>query len=315
MPHPFAVPPSQKPQSPSKSQRPLEPEPAPPSTTIFSPQIPRQFGGAFRNPAFTTPQKRVNDPVFSECSGAEESPALTDTSEMPADTPDLDRADDYAKRTLTPSTANRMLFSRNGSSLSGRAAGRGELPRGQRDRDRIRKRKRQAGDRDVGSVRCRSRPGSVDSDSDWEEATTRKASRGGAERAGPGFLSRLFTAIREHPGIPMIMSWYLQLAINAGIVLGCLWFVWGFISMLRMDLHHATEAARSKLLAEMESCAHEYTKNKCAPKAARLPALAMVCDEWEICMNQDPASVMKVQVSAKNVAEIINEFVGGGSGK
>ena len=80
--------------------------------------------------------------------------------------------------------------------------------------------------------------------------------------------------------------------------------------MMRSDLAHATEKARAVVLAEMQACTHEYTKNRCAPKVERLPALDKVCEEWEACMNQDPTSVMKVQVSARNVAEIINEFVG-----
>jgi hypothetical protein len=80
--------------------------------------------------------------------------------------------------------------------------------------------------------------------------------------------------------------------------------------MVRSDIAQATEKARSVLLAEMQACTHEYTKNRCSPKSERLPALAAVCDEWEVCMNQDPTSVMKVQVSARNLAEIINEFVG-----
>jgi hypothetical protein len=34
------------------------------------------------------------------------------------------------------------------------------------------------------------------------------------------------------------------------------------------------------------------------------------CNEWEACMAQDASAIMKVQISARNVAEIMNEFVG-----
>ncbi len=245
---------------------------------------------------------------------------MTDTSELPADTPDIDRAHDLAKMTVTPATANRTLFGRAEPPLRSRTPGRGEVPRGHMAtlrRDKVRKRKRQAGDRDIGSVRSRLPHDSADSDSDWEGAGTGgRQPRGSRSQAPPraaarpGFLSRLFTTIHEHPSVPLILSWWVQLAINVFIVSLCMWGIWSFIAMMRADLAGATEAARSRLLAEMEACAHEYTKNKCAPKSARLPALGLVCDEWELCMNQDPAHVMKVQVSAKNVAEIINEFVG-----
>jgi hypothetical protein len=34
------------------------------------------------------------------------------------------------------------------------------------------------------------------------------------------------------------------------------------------------------------------------------------CNEWEACVTQDASAIMKVQISARNVAEIMNEFVG-----
>ncbi len=287
-----------------QKQQQQQQQPRPPSSSSFHPQIRRPLTGAsFRNPPFTTPQRPVDENIFSECSGAEESPALTDTSEMPFDTPELDQTDDFGRETVTPATANRKLFTKPGSTVRNRTPGRGQVPRG--NRDKVRKRRRQAGDRDVGSVRSRLPHDSADSDSDFEEADPKKA----RPRDG-GFISRMFTTIRDHPSVPLILSWWVQLGINVFIVSLCMWAIWGFISMMRADIAHATNAARSKLLGEMETCAHEYTKNRCAPKASRMPALGMLCDEWEACMNQDPASVMRVQISAKNVAEIINEFVG-----
>jgi hypothetical protein len=120
----------------------------------------------------------------------------------------------------------------------------------------------------------------------------------------------MLSAIGNNPSVPIILSRWVQLTVNIMLVGGLLWIIWGAISMMRTDLAQATEKARSVVLAEMQACSHEYTKNRCSPVSERLPALAAVCDEWETCMNQDPTSVMKVQVSARNVAEIINEFVG-----
>lgn len=242
---------------------------------------------------------------------------MTDTSEMPPDTPDLDRPDDFAKMTITPSTANRALFHRK-NSVGARAPGRGEVPRGKAEiqlRDRIRKRKRQVGDKDVGSVRHRVSHDSDGSDSDWEAdatGTMRKGTAKGRKRSasGPGWFGSFLMAIGNNPSVPAILSRWVQLAVNIVLVGGFLWFIYSGISMMRSDLANATEKARALVLAEMQACTHEYTKNRCAPKSERLPALDKVCEEWETCMNQDPSSVMKVQVSARNVAEIINEFVG-----
>ena len=209
---------------------------------------------------------------------------------------------------------------------SSHAAGRGEVPRGKLDyifgrRGRIRKRKRQQGDKDVGSVRTRfhgaqtSDDSEDDSDvSDWGTDGGKAVSQRSKGRRGQstqrGAIGNLFSAIHDHPNVPVILSWWVQLGMNVFFMSVVMWFVWGGISMMRADISHAADAARSRLLAQMNECAHDYTKNRCAPKNERLPALNVMCNEWEVCMNQDPSSIMKMQVSAKNVAEIINEFVG-----
>lgn len=347
----------------NRSARPAPPSPSkqayprPPSSSLFNaPPGGKQFpaASAFRNPSFTTPQKR-HDELFSECSGAEESPAVqSDVSMMETeDTPDNERfSRDFAHATITPASAvNRKLFSEQAASVypdtpdsvasssyqteqqttsrptSSHAAGRGEVPRGKLDyifgrRDRIRKRKRQVGDKDVGSVRTRFHgthsSGESDDDSDASEWAVSRRSKGrrGQLTAGNGdeprrgVIGNLFSAIHDHPNVPVILSWWVQLGMNVFFMSVVMWFVWGGISMMRADISHAADAARSRLLAQMNECAHDYTKNRCAPKSERMPALNIMCNEWEVCMNQDPSSVMKMQVSAKNVAEIINEFVG-----
>lgn len=245
--------------------------------------------------------------MFSEMSGIEDSPAMTDASEMPDDTPEVERSEDFAKMTITPATANRTLFGR-------KTPGKGEIARGKLDlhqRDKIRKRKRQVGDKDVGSVRSRHPQDLVGSDSDWDgRSRSPHKSHKEKEAPRPGWFRNFLGAMNDNPAVPLILSRWVQLSVNVFIIGVFMWLVWGFIAMMRADLNAATEAERAKLLAEMEACAHEYTKNRCAPKSERLPALAMVCDEWELCMNRDPTSVMRVQVSAKNVAHIINEFCG-----
>ncbi|KAL1894389.1 hypothetical protein Sste5346_005891 [Sporothrix stenoceras] len=340
------------PPSPSKQQF-----PRPPSSSIFNPPSTKSYPAAspFRNPSFTTPQKRQEE-IFSECSGAEDSPALqSDVSMAAEETPDYERIDrEFAHATITPASAvNRKLFHDENDSpaspqysssqqrqaspsrpTSSHASGRGAVPRGKLGhffgrRDRVRKRKRQVGDKDVGSVRSRHHNSNYSSDesddSDASEFTDgdRTERRRGGDKKGRraaqgedgttvkrGAIGNLFSAIHDHPNVPLILSWWVQLGMNVFFMAVVMWFVWGGISMMRADISHAADAARSRLLAQMNDCAHEYTKNRCAPISERLPALNVMCNEWEVCMNQDPSSVMKLQVSAKNVAEIINEFVG-----
>ncbi len=235
---------------------------------------------------------------------------MTDTSEMPHETPDVDRDEDAGRMTVTPHTANRTLFGK--STSRSRTPGRGELPRG--NRDKVRKRRRQQSDRDVGSVRPRLAHESDGSDSEWEgELTSRGSSEKGAgSKRGirEGWFGGFLTAIGNHPTAPTILAKWLQLCINMLLVGVVLWVGLAILNTVRSDLTHATERARSEMLNQMSQCETHFLANRCAPKADRLPALAEDCDRWEACMNQDQDAVMRVQISARNFAEIVNEFVG-----
>jgi len=281
--------------SPLKSQH----GPQPPRF-LFNPTIPNKPSAPqFRNPAFTTPQKRIDELAFSEYSGAESSPAMTDTSEVTVDTPDADRDHDFGRMTITPHTAERALF--NKGTLRSRTPGKGDVPRG--NRDKVRKRKRLPGDRDVGSVRSRLQHASDDSDSDWEDGAEPK------KTVKPkGWLSSFLAAVSDHPSAPAILSKWLQLGVNLVLMsLVIIGMVYMFLQV-RADLASETEKARADLLSKMSLCADHYVKNQCAPKASRAPALEIPCNEWEICMNQDPLAVMKVQLTVRNIGNVLNEF-------
>ncbi|KAM7205225.1 hypothetical protein V8F33_001056 [Rhypophila sp. PSN 637] len=285
-------------------------QPKPPHASFFNPQLPNSRPSAplFRNPAFTTPQKRVDELQYSEMSGAETSPALTDASELPADTPEADRDDeDFGRMTITPHTSSKMLFGK--ATGRSRTPGRGEIPRG--NRDKVRKRKRQLGDRDVGSVRSRLPHGSDESDSDWEGEHGDKSLKGKGKRgAKQSWFNSFLAAVSDNPSAPAILSKWLQLGVNV-ILLGLVLFgIFAIVSQIRSDLAHANDKARAVIVNEMAICSENYIKNQCSPRAARPPALDGPCNEWEACMNQDASAIMKVQVSARNVAEIMNEFVG-----
>ncbi|KAL2261579.1 hypothetical protein VTK26DRAFT_3842 [Humicola hyalothermophila] len=290
--------------SPSK----LQDQPRPPQSSSFRPQLQHQPSGpAFRNPAFTTPQKRVDELVFSEFSGAESSPAMTDTTEFPADTPEIEHTGEgVGKLTLTPS-ASKTLFSK--TLLRNHTSARGEIARG--TRDKVRKRKRLPGDTDVSSGRSRLARASDDSDSDWEE-TSKPRSKGSKSRKAvqQGWVGSFLSAVSDHPSAPAILSKWLQLAVNVILLSLVLFGIFAILAQIRSDLSHASEKARAGIVNEMAKCKDNYIKNGCAPSASRPPALDGPCNEWESCMNQDPSAVMIGQISARNIAQIMNEFVG-----
>lgn len=244
--------------------------------------------------------------MYPEYSGAESSPALTDTSEMPAETPEFEREEDVEKVTLTPS-AGRTLFSK--TLLRNHASGRGEIARS--SRDKIRKRKRLHGDRDVGSGRSRLPHDSDDSDSDWEDGLDHGAKRSkDGKKPNRGWVNNFLSAVSDHPSAPAILSKWLQLGVNVILLSLVLFGMFAIFSQVRSDLSQAGEKARAAIVNEMSVCTENYRKNGCAPRASRAPALDGPCNEWEACMNQDPSAIMHVQISAKNIAEIMNEFVG-----
>lgn len=272
--------------------------------SAFNPIVHRQESGSnFRNPSFMTPQTaECVDSPMSEATAADDSPAMTDASGF-MDTPDMDRSLDYGGSPFK-SPAKRLLFPKSPAP---------KLDPYQRDqRDKVRKRKRQNGDRDVGSGRSRLPHESDESDSDYDERYQEANGRSGRSKSKKngktGWLRNFLGTIHDHPLAPIVLSWYLQLLVNACFIGVGVWCVWSFISMMRADLNLATEKARAVLLGEMEACAREFTMNRCAPLSSRVPAMEALCNEWEMCMNQDPSSVMKVQVSVRNVAEVINEF-------
>ncbi|KAK4199824.1 Di-sulfide bridge nucleocytoplasmic transport domain-containing protein [Triangularia verruculosa] len=288
--------------------------PAPPHAAFFSPQIQNKPSGpAFRNPAFTTPrnpafttpQKRFEDTPMSEVSDADSSPAMTDTSILPADTPDIEHIG--MKSAATPSPI-KLMFNRNVE--RNRLAGKGELPKSG-PRDKVRKRKRLFGDRDVGSVRSRLPHESDESDSDIPEGSKALVKNSKQKKIRKrGWLSDFLAALSDNPNAPAVLSRWLQLGAN--ILLTCLAFivVIEIGKQVRNDLSLEGERAKADLISEIGKCAEEFSRNRCSPKAERPPYLDVVCNEWEVCMHRDPNIIIQTNISVRKVAEILNEFVG-----
>ncbi|KZZ88462.1 Nucleus export protein Brr6 [Moelleriella libera RCEF 2490] len=303
-PNPFA-----RLQSPTKSSA------QPPQSARFTPQLPSSSTAPpFRNPAFTTPRKPVDEVVLSEASGVEDSPTPTEASDYPNDTPDVDRRTDIAiGATITPLKVDKsQRYGKAGSGLRKHASGKGEI-RGARDvHVTMRKRRRHNMDKDVGSG-TRHGPSTDDFwDSDSDASDGGGSQKDGRPKAGGkqgkqrGPFESFFRALNKYPHTPDHMQKWMQLGANVFLVSVATYVCWSVVSTIRTDIFNANSAAQQKLVSQMEGCRNHYTSNNCASNDR--PALKAFCEEWYECMMQDPDAIMRVKVTAKQIAEIINEF-------
>lgn len=251
----------------------------------------------FGQPAFTTPRKL--DLEFS--SGAEnvsspENADNEDTPEQPSKT---------EKRN--------SLFN-----LYGRFApssGRGEIPRMNHYSNALARRvqKRRRRNRELGR---QVRPDSDDesdqpSSSEGKTGKSTKKDKGQKSDSGSSRMSsfsEFFALLEAHPNVPSILSWWAQLVVNLALFSLAVYVVFAFVSVIRAEFEQAAEEVSDTILAEMATCAKSYVDNKCAG-GDRLPALETVCENWERCMNRDPAKVGRAKVSAQTMALIINSFI------
>ncbi|KAM0325028.1 hypothetical protein ACHAQA_007564 [Verticillium albo-atrum] len=298
-PNPFA-------NSPSKPLPPL------PQTSLFSPRI-QQSNTAppFRNPAFTTPRKPFDETVFSE---AESSPALTEVSDLPNDTPDVDRTGDLNMGGMSPTRINKNLrYGKSpGQQLKRHLPGRGEISRGNRDyAAALRKRKRHNYDRDVGSVRYTSSRDNSASDSEEDEDYVRrpKGAKGSKRKAAKGWFESVVQTINQNPNMPDNLAKWMTFFVNASVVSVFLYMGWSLFVTVSNDITSAHDAARRDIINRALECNNQFMLNGCEKKD-RPPALKDMCDEWAECRIQDPDSIMRVKNTAKQVAEVINEFAG-----
>ncbi|KAM3549304.1 hypothetical protein MY1884_008797 [Beauveria asiatica] len=306
--------------SPSKESGRLNPfaglstplKPKPPSATRFAPQISaKSTAPPFRNPAFTTPRKIHDDAIFSEVSGAEDSPAPTETSDAPNDTPDLDHVGDISMGgIITPTKVSKAARYARSSQNKKHSSGKGEI-KGARDSSRsvlFRKRKRHNLDRDVSSVvryQDHDESGGETEGSFWSEEWLKKNKDLGR---GPqrGFLGSLFHMLDEHPNAPENLHRWIQLFINMLVATTVIGVGWSIVSTIRSDIRNANESARLDIMSKIAECTKHWKDNSC--ESNDKPFFQSQCDKWYDCMVQNPESIMRVKVTAKQIAEIINEF-------
>ncbi|KAL6917436.1 hypothetical protein FSHL1_008867 [Fusarium sambucinum] len=290
--------------TPSKSQ--------PPRASFFTPQVPsRAAAPPFRNPAFTTPRRPFEDLVLSEASGAEDSPAPTEVSDFPNDTPEVDHTSDINMGGMaSPSKIDKShRYNKTPFSSKKHTPGRGEI-RANRDlpvSEFIRKRKRHNLDRDVSNV-PRHRWTESDSDS-GDSIAPRRRSRGkrNTKEEPKGFLGSLLHMLDEHPNAPDNLYRWVKLLVNFFLVAVFVYIGWSIVSTIKTDIENANEMARIEIMGRITECQTQYTINGCS-RNDRPPVIAKHCDEWFECMTQNPEAIMRVKVTAKQIAEIINEF-------
>ncbi|PYI11927.1 nuclear envelope protein Brr6 [Aspergillus sclerotiicarbonarius CBS 121057] len=255
------------------------------------PETPKPFNQS----AFMTPRKFDVD--FS--SGAENmsSPEHADNEDTPEQ----------------PSKSHRNSL----YSMYGRFApspGRGEIPRLNHYSNALARRvqKRRRRDKALDVQLRRDSDDESDRPSSSEIQPTKQRQKGQGQEAATGSrltsFSDFFALLEAHPNVPSILSWWAQLVVNLSLFSLAVYVVFGFVSAIRAEFEQAAEEVSDTILAEMAACAKSYVDNRCAG-GDRLPALETVCENWERCMNRDPAKVGRAKVSAHTMAVIINSFI------
>jgi hypothetical protein len=120
--------------------------------------------------------------------------------------------------------------------------------------------------------------------------------------------SEFFSMLEAHPNVPAILSWWAQLVVNLSLFSLAVYVVFGFVSAIRGEFEQAAQEMSDTILADMAVCTKSYVDNDCG-RPSRAPALETICENWERCMNRDPAKVGRAKVSAHTMAIIINSFI------
>ena len=255
----------------------------------------------------------MDEVVLSEASGAEDSPALTEASDYPNDTPEADhRIDANTGAPMMPLKIDKATrYGRSGLPLKKHASGKGEIRLHRELSIGARKRKRHNLDRDVGSVARHyqaqdSDAWDSDSDTSVGPRSSRRSQGKDTQNKQKGAFELFFHFLNKYPNAPDHMQRWMQFGANLFLVSVVAYLGWSVVSTVRNDIYRANEIARQELMSKMTECQTEYTMNKCADKDR--PGLRLMCEEWYECMTQNPESILRVKVTAKQVAEIINEF-------
>ncbi|KAK8070387.1 hypothetical protein PG997_010590 [Apiospora hydei] len=238
---------------------------------------------AWRNPSFTTPRKPFDMDPLSE---VEDSPVATDVDASFADDSNLyepDTPEDNSRSLRHMSIAparSKTMFGNN--------------------RDKIRKRKRRHDDKDISGYRLPYKhvnewEESEDPDSDDSTYEPNEHPHGPRSQRVPG-----------PPQAPQILGYWLTLAFNASVLGFALWILFNIYGAFRHEMSLISQDQTTSITDEIVACQRNFDQNRCFPRESRLPALAALCDEWEICMHQNPVKNYSVRFGARNMVEIAN---------
>lgn len=212
-----------------------------------------------------------------------------------------------------PSKTGKGIGAMFNFSKAPQSPGRGQIPRlthhSNAAVNRIQKKRRR--DRELGRR--------IKVDSDDESDDDRPSSRDQPAVAKKGNLqveqgsrastwSEFFSMLEAHPNVPAILSWWAQLVVNLSLFSLAVYVVFGFVSAIRGEFEQAAQEMSDTILADMAVCTKSYLDNDCG-RPTRAPALETICENWERCMNRDPAKVGRAKVSAHTMAIIINSFI------
>lgn len=255
---------------------------------------PRSPTAKFGQPSFMTPRKLEVESETDHMS----SPECADNEDTPEQ----------------PSKAGKGMRSMFNFTMAPQSPGRGQIPRLPHHSNgavnRIQKKRRR--DRELG------RRIKVDSDdeSDEDRPSSRdqpmKMVNQGKQQVEQGSRastwSEFFSMLEAHPNVPAILSWWAQLVVNLSLFSLAVYVVFGFVSAIRGEFEQAAQEMSDTILADMAVCTKSYLDNDCG-RPSRAPALETICENWERCMNRDPAKVGRAKVSAHTMAIIINSFI------
>ncbi|KAF2633565.1 hypothetical protein BU25DRAFT_405434 [Macroventuria anomochaeta] len=149
-----------------------------------------------------------------------------------------------------------------------------------------------------------------DEESDNEPAQVQKSAPiepGKMQQTYGASIAGFFHWIEAHPGLPSVLSWYMQFTVNAFLALSFMYIMYLVYSGVRADINIESDKHASEMMVEIAHCVKNYRENRCEPET-RVPAMEMVCGNWETCMSRDPQKLAQASVTVKTFARIINSF-------
>lgn len=258
------------------------------------------------NPSFTTPRKPYDDPP----SGIEDSPALTEPSDFPDDSPDVDRFGDINMGgTINPAKIDKASRYKGRHSTRKHMPGKGEImaPRAVHSSHRRRK----LYDKGFSSYAqiAEDYTSEDDSDSHMYSSRGRKTSRNSKSQPEypPGLVGSFLHTMDEHPNLPDVLHKWIWFVIGSFTGGTACYMAWVVLNTIRTDILTANQAARAITTGKIAACQREWLANQC--DSAKAPKLLELCHEWFECMSQS-TDVVYSRVFLVELSKLANDVFG-----